>query len=134
MLSDPIADMLTRIRNASAVFKPEIVAPFSKQKEAIAKLLVKEGYIKNLKSQISNLKAKKIKNLVLELKYQGKKPAIRGIERVSRPGLRVYLSYKRLPRTLSGFGITVVSTSKGLMVDKQAKKKKLGGEVICKVW
>jgi len=140
MLSDPIADMLTRIRNASAVFKKEVFIPFSKQKEEIAKILSKEGYLKKFKvSRInagssSGRQNKKLKNLVVELKYEKGKAVISGIERVSRPGLKVYLSYKRIPQVLSGFGITVISTSKGLMTGKQAKKKRLGGELICKVW
>ena len=134
MLSDPIADMLTRIRNASAVFKKEVFIPFSKQKEEIAKILSKEGYLSNVKCQMSNVKTKKMKFLVAGLKYERGKPVIDGIERVSRPGLKVYLPYKRIPRVLSGFGITVISTSKGLMTGKQARKKRLGGELICKIW
>ena len=138
MLSDPVADMLTRIRNASAVFKPEVVIPFSKQKKAIAEILVKEGYLKKLKVNPlaggEKLKVRKIKNLVLELKYKSKKPVIKG--RPNRRNCHVWarLVVIRLPRTLSGFGITVISTSKGLIVDRQARKRKLGGEVICKVW
>ena len=132
MLSDPIADMLTRIRNASAVFKKEVFIPFSKQKEEIAKILSREGYLNKCKVQSAKCKIKK--DLVVELKYKRGKPVIDGIERVSRPGLKVYLPYKRIPRVLSGFGITIISTSKGLMTGKQARKNKLGGELICKVW
>ena len=126
MLTDPIADMLTRIRNASAVFKKEVFIPFSKQKKAIAKIFIKEGYLNKLKVQN--------KNLILELRYERGKPVISGIQRVSRPGLRTYLPYKRLPKVLSGLGMTVVSTSKGLMTGSKARKNKLGGEVICKIW
>ena len=135
LLSDPIADMLTRIRNASAVFKKEVFIPFSKQKEEIAKILFKKGYIKKIKNEKLKMKNKEQKMLVCELKYhENGKPVISGIERVSRPGLRTYLSYKRLPKVLSGLGMTIVSTSKGLMTGSQAKKKRLGGEVVCKVW
>ena len=134
MLTDPIADMLTRIRNASAVFKKEAFIPFSKQKEEIAKILFKKGYLGKIRKQkIENRKRKNL-NLVVELRYESGKPVISGIERVSRPGLRIYLPYKRLPKVLSGFGMTIVSTSKGLMTGSQAKKKRLGGEVICKIW
>ena len=134
LLSDPIADMLTRIRNASAVFKKEVFIPFSKQKEEIAKILFREGYVKKIKNKKLKIKNKERKFLVAKLKYKEGKAVISGIERVSRPGLKTYLPYKRIPRVLSGFGITVISTSKGLMTGKQARKKKLGGELICKIW
>ena len=134
MLTDPIADILTRIRNASMVYKTEVLSPYSKEREALAKVLVKEGYLKKIKKQRAKSKDKKRKNLVLELKYSGKRPAIKKIIRISRPGLRVYSAYKKLPKVLSGFGIVIVSTSKGIMTGKEAKKKKLGGEIICKIW
>lgn len=134
MLSDPIADMLTRIRNASAVAKKEAVIPFSKQCEAIAKILAKEGYLADIKYQKIEVKNKKIKRLICQLKYEGKKPAITHLERVSRPGLRVYLPYKKIHQVLSGFGLAIISTSAGMMSNKEARKRKLGGEVICKIW
>jgi len=134
LLTDPIADMLTRIRNASAVFKTEVFVPYSNLKEAIAKILVKEGYLNKIKNEKLKIKNKEYKVLKLGLKYEGKKRAIEKIIRVSKPGLRVYSSYKRLPRPLSGFGMAIISTSQGLMTGRQARKKKLGGEVICKIW
>ena len=137
-MSDSIADMLTRIRNASIVFKKEVSIPYSKQKENIAKILVKEGYLNNFKCHLpageSNVKKSKIKTIVCELKYQGKEPRIIGIQRVSRPGLRTYVSHKKLPRVFSGLGIALISTPKGILTNKEAKRQKLGGEVICKVW
>ena len=132
MLTDPIADMLTRIRNASAVFKTEVLVPYSNLKEAIAKILVKEGYLNKIKNEKLKIKNREQKVLVLGLKYEGKKRAIEKIIRVSKPGLRAYSSYKRLPRPLSGFGMAIISTSQGLMTGRQARKKKLGGEVIVK--
>jgi small subunit ribosomal protein S8 len=128
--------MLTRIRNASLVRKAKAVMPFSKQNQAIAKILVKENYLEAVEiEKVKTSKGKKErKTLVLELKYSNKQAAIRKIIRVSKPGLRIYSSYKKLPRPLSGFGIAIVSTSKGLMAAQEARKKKLGGEILCKIW
>jgi len=134
MLSDPIADMLTRIRNASAVSKKEVHVPFSKLKAALAVVLVKEGYLAEMKKEKVKAKGKEKEFLKIKLKYQNNRPAIKKIKRISRPGLRIYLSAKRLPRVLSGFGSSVVSTSQGIMSGRQAKKKNLGGELICQVW
>ena len=129
MFTDPIADMLTRIRNASAAKKSELVLPFSKFKANLANLLLKEGFI----AGVGEL-AGEHKMLKIDLKYSGQEAIISGIKRVSSPGQRIYLPAERLPRTNSGLGVTVVSTSKGLLTDRQARKEKIGGEVVCQVW
>lgn len=132
MLSDPIADFLARIKNGYLSKKKEIFVPYSKIKENLAKILVEEGYLTNSKKQ--EAKSKKQDELVLTLKYEGKKQALTDIQRVSKPGLRIYVGKTKIPKVLGGLGIAIVSTSKGLMTDKEARKKWLGGEVICKVW
>ena len=130
MFTDPIADMLTRIRNASQAKKAELVLPYSKFKHHLAELLSKEGFV----GSISELTATH-KMLQINLKYTTDGQAvIAGIQRVSKPGQRIYLPVEKLPRTNSGYGVTVVSTSKGLMSDKEARKAKMGGEVVCQVW
>jgi small subunit ribosomal protein S8 len=129
MFSDPIADMLTRIRNASRAKKAEVVAPYSKLKESLAHLLMSEGYVSGV-NVVGNTK----KLLTVTLRYNQTQPVITNLKRISKPGQRMYMSADKLPRTMSGFGITVISTSKGLMTDKQARKDHLGGEVICQVW
>lgn len=131
MVTDPIADMLTRIKNAYLAYHRTVEIPYSKMKEEMGKILVKEGYLK--KCQISNDKLQ-IKKIVCELGYKDEKPVFENFERVSKPGRRIYARWNRIPRTLSGYGITIVSTPKGIMTDKEARKKKLGGELICKVW
>jgi len=132
VVNDPIGDMLIRIKNGYLARKDVVEVPYSKMKEEIAKLLVKEGYLKNLKSQMSNVKSGKI--LRIELKYEGKRPAIEGVKRISKPGVRIYAKAGEIPKVKYGFGITIVSTSKGIMTGREAKKKNLGGEVICQVW
>ena len=127
-MQDPIADMLTRIRNGQAAGKVSVSLPSSKQKLAIANLLVKEGYIASAKESGD---VKKV--LEIELKYYEGKPVVEMIQRVSRPGLRVYKKCRDLPRIMNGLGIAVISTSKGLMTDRAARKDGLGGEVICYV-
>ncbi len=130
MYTDPISDMLTRIRNASLARKSELVLPFSKFKKALAEVLLREGFISGVKDLIE-----KHKMLEIKLKYSAAgEPAISEINRVSKPGQRIYLSAQKIPRTNSGFGITVVSTSKGLITDQEARKQKIGGEIICQVW
>jgi len=131
-MSDPIGDMLIRIKNGYRARKQIVEVPYSKIKEEIAKILVKEGYLKNVKCQMSNVKSGKI--LRIELKYEGKKPAIEEVKRISKPGVRIYAKAGKIPKVKFGFGITILSTSKGIMTDKQAKKENLGGEVICQVW
>ncbi len=130
MYTDPIADMLTRIRNASQARKNELVFPHSKFKANLAALLLKEGFIAGV-NEVSS----KHKMIQVNLKYSDAgESVIAGIKRVSKPGQRIYLPVDRIPRTNSGYGITVVSTSQGLMTDKQARKQKLGGEIVCQVW
>ncbi|MEK7617655.1 MAG: 30S ribosomal protein S8 [Patescibacteria group bacterium] len=130
MYTDPISDMLTRIRNASLARKPELVLPFSNFKKALAEVLAREGFIGIIKELVG-----KHKMLQINLKYteQGDQ-VISGIKRVSKPGQRIYLPLEKIPRTNSGFGITVISTSKGLVTDKEARKQKIGGEIVCQVW
>ncbi len=130
MYSDPIADMLIRIKNASLARKGGLVLPYSKFKAHLAQLLAKEGFIKAIEEVPG-----KFKQLNILLKYgPSGEPVIAGIKRISRPGQRIYLSASKLPRTNSGLGITVVSTSKGLFTDAQARKAKIGGEVVCQIW
>ena len=132
VVNDPIGDMLIRIKNGYLARKDVVEVPYSKMKEEIAKILVKEGYLKNVKYQMENVKWKK--TLILTLKYEGKRPAIEGVKRISKPGVRIYAKAGEIPKVKYGFGITIVSTSKGIMTDREAKKKNLGGEVICQVW
>jgi small subunit ribosomal protein S8 len=127
-MQDPIADLLTRIRNGQAVGKVAISMPSSKQKLAIANLLKQEGYIADVKVTGD---VKKV--LEIELKYFQGKPVVELIQRVSRPGLRIYKSCAKLPKIQNGLGIAVISTSKGLMTDRAARKNGIGGEVICYV-
>jgi len=130
MYTDPISDMLTRIRNAVAVQKTELVLPYSKFKHNLAKVLLAEGFV----SGVNELPGR-VKMLQINLKYNATgQPVISGLQRVSTPGQRIYLPVERIPRTNGGFGITIVSTSKGLLTDKQARKDKVGGEVVCQVW
>ncbi len=130
MYTDPISDMLTRIRNALAARKAELVMPYSKFKHSLANVLLQEGFI----SGVNELPGR-IKTLQLNLKYDnGGTPVISGIKRVSTPGQRIYLPVAKIPRTNGGYGVTVVSTSRGLLTDKQARKDRLGGEVVCQVW
>ncbi len=131
MWSDPIADFCTIIRNGYMARKSQVTMPYSKFKESMAKILVKEGYLEDLKIKLQDFK----KKLVVTLKY-GKegKPALRQIQRISKPGRRVYKNVKNLPKVLGGLGLAIISTSKGLLTDKEARKRNLGGEVICKLW
>ena len=127
--TDPIADMLTRIRNAIMVRREEVVVPKSKMKAEIAKILVKEGYVET----IEEIDEGKTLKLVFKM-TDGKQKVIQGLRRISKPGLRVYSESKDLPKVLSGLGIAIISTSKGLMTDKEAREKNLGGEVLAYVW
>lgn len=130
--TDPIADMLTVIRNAVMIRKDSAIAGASKINKAVLEILKAEGYIENYKEQAAVTAAKTIK---VYLKYDpDKKPLIKGLKRVSRPGLRVYVNASKIPFVLRGLGRAIVSTSRGLMIDKEARKQKLGGEVICYVW
>lgn len=129
MIIDPIADMLTRIRNAGMANNKEAIIPFSKIKWQILQLLKKEGYIANVE---------KVQDIFLSIKVEVKynennKPFIRRIERISKPGRRVYKGYKKLPIVLNGLGLAVISTSYGIMTNNEARKKKIGGEVLCEI-
>jgi len=131
MNTDPIADMLTRIRNANVVSHPEVEMPASNLKVEMAKLLKDEGYIANYEVK----EVGKFKVLNIELKYDAQNnPVITNLQRVSRPGLRSYCKAKNLPQVLGGMGIAVVSTSKGLLTDRKARQENVGGEVVCYVW
>ena len=127
--TDPIADMLTRIRNAIMVRREEVVVPKSKMKAEIAKILVKEGYVE----AVEDIDEGKTLKLVFKMD-QGRQKVIQGLRRISKPGLRVYSTAADLPKVLSGLGIAIISTSKGVMTDKEAREKKLGGEVLAYVW
>ncbi len=129
-ITDPIADMLTRIRNANNAKHETVDVPASKLKLAIAKILMEEGYIKSYQF-IENGNQGVIK---ITLKYLGKEKVITGLRRVSKPGLRVYVSSEELPKVLRGLGIAIISTSKGVMTDKNARKEHVGGEVLAFVW
>jgi small subunit ribosomal protein S8 len=130
-MTDPIADFLTRIRNASSAYHDEVVMPFSKLKGTISDILVKEGYI----ASWTTAEAAVGKSLVVKLKYgPNRERSIAGIRRVSKPGLRVYARSTELPKVLGGLGIAIISTSSGLLTDRQAAKKKVGGEVLAYVW
>ncbi len=128
-MTDPISDMLTRIRNAQLVGKPEVKVPYSKLKLAVAKILADNGYI----GAVEKLAAGH-GELRIELKYEGGAPFIRTLQRVSTPGRRAYAGYGDLPRVLSDQGIAIVSTSQGVMTNKEARKRKLGGEILALVY
>ena len=129
-MTDPITDMLNQIRNAQAVGKAEILIPMSKIKNEIATILSKEGFLGEVKKSVKGGH----KALKIVLKYDNELPAISGLNRVSKPGQRIYERTIELKKVHGGYGISVVSTSKGLMTNKEAKKQKLGGEIICQVW
>ena len=132
-MTDPIADMLTRIRNGNVAMQDTVKMPSSKLKEALAKILQQEGYIAGF--NITDNTDSPGKTLEIELKYSVERArTISGIKRVSKPGLRVYTAADRLPRVLGGLGVAVLSTSQGLMTDKEARKRHVGGEVLCFVW
>jgi small subunit ribosomal protein S8 len=128
-MSDPIADMLTRIRNAQGVEKTEVVMPASKVKVAIAGVLKEEGYIDGFEVRANNGKPE----LAIGLKYYAGRPVIERLERVSRPGLRIYKGRNDLPQVMNGLGVAIVSTSRGVMTDRKARTQGVGGEVLCYV-
>ena len=130
VVSDPIADMLTRIRNANQLRYKEVEMPSSKIKEEIARILKEEGFIANYKVSENGAE----KQIVLTLKYVKKQRVITGLKRISKPGLRVYAKADEIPSVLNGLGIAIVSTSMGVMTGRDAKKKSLGGEVLAYVW
>jgi small subunit ribosomal protein S8 len=128
-MNDPISDMLTRIRNANRALLPLVDIPHSKMKESIAGILKKEGYIIDFAVEGQLPKTIKVK-----LKYQGKKSVIEGLRRLSSPGLRRYVGSTEIPRVRGGLGVSILSTSEGMMTGNQARKKNLGGELVCYVW
>jgi small subunit ribosomal protein S8 len=128
-MNDPISDMLTRIRNANRALLPNVELPHSRIKESIAGILKREGYIADF-----TVEGKLPRTIKLKLKYQGKKSIIEGLRRVSTPGLRRYVGATKIPRVRGGLGVAVLSTSEGLVTDVQARKRNLGGELICYVW
>ena len=131
MLTDPIADMLTRIRNAIAIAEPKVDVPASNVKKSLAELLVSEGYLKSVNEISEGVK----RTLRIQLKYGPKRtPVIHSIQRTSKPGRRAYSKAKSVPVVRGGLGLAVVSTSQGLMSDREARRKNVGGEVICEVW
>ena len=129
-LTDPIADMLTRIRNANAVMHEKVDIPHSTLKDKVAEILKEEGYIANYKVVTDGNK----KSIRVYLKYDGKDRIIKGIKRISKPGRRVYSSVEDMPRVLSGLGIAIVSTSKGIVTDRVARRENVGGEILAFVW
>jgi small subunit ribosomal protein S8 len=132
-MTDPIADMLTRIRNANTAMHDNVKMPGSKLKYSLAEILEREGYISSFSK--SETDSRPGTELEIQMKYTTERQrAISGIRRVSTPGLRVYVQADKLPRVLGGLGVAVLSTSTGLMTDREARKKKVGGEVLCYVW
>jgi small subunit ribosomal protein S8 len=132
-MTDPIADMLTRIRNANVAMHDQVVMPSSKQKVALAEILRKEGYISSY--AVADANDGPGQRLVIQLKYTPERSrTISGLRRVSKPGLRVYTKAESVPRVLGGLGVAVLSTSQGLMTDREARKRRMGGEILCYVW
>jgi small subunit ribosomal protein S8 len=133
MMTDPIADLLTRIRNANMAFHDVTSMPSSKLKEALAKILQSEGFIERY--EVAELTGRPGKTLTIHLKYTtDRKRSISGLKRVSKPGLRVYSKADSVPRVLGGLGIAILSTNQGLLTDREARERKVGGEVLCHVW
>ena len=133
MLTDPIADMLTRVRNANTAMHDEVRMPSSKQKVALAAILAKEGYIAGYSVAPSTSGPGDV--LTISMKYSNdRRRTISGLRRISTPGLRIYRKSDEVPRVLGGLGVAVLSTSQGLMTDREARKRKVGGEVLCYVW
>jgi len=126
MVNDTIADLLSRIRNANNADKKEVLVSKSKISQSILEILKKEGYIEDFKDEQNQI--------LVSLKYVNKKPAIRLLERVSKPGVGIYMSYQDIPKVINGLGINIFSTSKGIMTGKQARMEKIGGEYLCNIW
>ena len=130
VVTDTIADMLTRIRNANQMRYEEVRVPSSNIKNEIARILKEEGFIKDYKIEDENTQG----TIVLTLKYKNKERVITGLRRISKPGLRVYCKNNEIPKVLNGLGIAIISTSKGIMTDKEARKENIGGEVLAYIW
>lgn len=129
-MTDPISDYLTRIRNAAAAGQQEVFVPFSKMKSELSRILQEEGYIWSYEVDTNAAHPR----LKLKLKYQGKAPVIRHLSRISKPGLRKYVSTNEIPRVLGGLGIAILSTSRGIMTGARARKAKVGGELLAQIW
>ena len=130
-ITDPIADLLTRIRNANSAKHETVEIPASNMKKAICQILLDEGYVKDMKVEDDGLQG----NIILTLKYgESKTRIIQGLKRISKPGLRIYSGHEEMPRVMKGLGVAIVSTSKGILTDKQARKLGVGGEVLAFVW
>lgn len=130
--NDPVADFLTRVRNAIKASKPQVAIPYSGFKLNLAKLLKEEGYLNDV--QVINEDEVSRKSIVVDIKYVNKKPVIKGLRKISKPGLRKYSKAKYAPRVLSGLGISVLTTNQGLKTDRKARAENVGGEIICQVW
>ncbi|MBI3886073.1 MAG: 30S ribosomal protein S8 [Opitutae bacterium] len=130
-MTDPVSDFLTRLRNASKAGKDECVSPHSTLKESLAAILKTEGFVRDFANRTDE---RGHKTLVVKMKYADTTPVITGIKRASTPGRRLYTGYAEIPRVLNGLGIAIISTSKGLMKDQDARRNKLGGELVCTVW
>jgi small subunit ribosomal protein S8 len=130
MLTDSVADMLTRIRNANLALHKEVIVPSSKLKKAIANILVNEGFIESVSEEKNGHKT----NLTIVLKYNNNEKVLKGLKRISKPGLRIYADSKHLPKVMGGLGVVILSTSSGILTDSQAEKKGVGGEVLAYVW
>lgn len=128
-MTDPIADMLTRIRNAQMTKKRDLALPFSNIKFELAKILEKEGFIRKV-TKVNN----KFDQLEIELKYKDNRPVIQNLKRISKPSRRVYATHDKIPMVLNGLGVSIISTSKGLMTSMEARKNKIGGEVLCEIY
>ena len=133
MMTDPIADMLTRLRNANIAFHDDVIMPSSKVKEALARILEREGYITGF--EVATDDTRPGRQLKITLKYTpDRKRTISGLRRISKPGLRVYSKADGVPRVLGGMGISILSTNQGLMTDREARQRRVGGEILCQVW
>jgi small subunit ribosomal protein S8 len=129
-MTDPIADLIIRIKNALMARKTSVRVPFSRVKQDIATILMQEGYVTNVAISENT----PFKELDITLRYVGKLPAVNDVKRLSRPGRRLYAPASKIPRALGGYGITIISTSKGVMTDKTARKENVGGELLCQIW
>ena len=129
-MTDPISDFLTRIRNAAGSSQETVYAPFSKMKSELSRILQEEGYIWSYEVDTNDAHPR----LKMKLKYQGKAPVIRSLTRISKPGLRKYVASNEIPRVLGGLGISILSTSRGIMTGARAKKAKVGGELLAQIW
>lgn len=130
VMTDPIADMLTRIRNANQMKKQTVDIPASKLKQQVLDVLREEGYINN----IVVVKGKPVNHLRVTLKYSNNERVVKGLKRISKPGLRVYAKHGEIPKVLNGLGIAIISTSKGIMTDREARKQEIGGEILAYIW